>query len=120
MGCNELTRKLNGVCIGPGEVLHLDQTSSESPGPVGAVELQQPPHSPIRADAGLDGVVLLRAGLAQLLPYLQHPVCLGIHRIVAVIQDPRHGILAQICKPAPGAIIDPVHELRDAVRIAQT
>ena len=120
MGCNELTRKLNGVCIGPGKVLHLDKSPGKSPGPVCPVELQQPPHSPIRTDTGLDRVVFLRGRLAQLLSYLQHPVCLGIHRIIAVIQDPRHGILAQIRKPAPGAIVDPAHELRDTVRIAQS
>ena len=62
--------------VGPGEVLGLNDTSCPSACPVGSVELQQSPDTSVRPHSGLQSVVLFVAGLAKLLPDIQHPVSL--------------------------------------------
>ena len=61
------------VEVSTGQVLHLKQPPGPAACPAGSIELQGTTHPVVRACAGCDGLVLGVAGLAQLLPELQHP-----------------------------------------------
>ena len=69
----KLPGQLDRVCVRPGEVLDLHKAASPPPCPVGPVELQEPAHAAVGTDTGLYSVVLLCAGLAEILPDLKGP-----------------------------------------------
>ena len=103
--------------VGTREVLDLHQPPSPPPGPVGPVELEQAPDTSVGADSGLDSVILLGAGLAQLLTDSEHP--LSIARNPIHLQGRGHGIFPQVRKLQPPGILQPAGELSHAVGVLQ-
>ena len=97
--------------------MHLHQPPGPAPGPVGPVELEQPPDPAILADGGLYGVILFGGGLAQLLAYLQHPAHLGA--VIVTAQQAGHRVLSQIGQLLTNLLLEPGGELGHAVGVGQ-
>ena len=98
------------------QVLHLKQPPGPAPCPVGPVELQGATHSVVvRACAGCDGLVLGVAGLAQLLPELQHPA-----HVAGQLSGQRVGHIL-FCQPRQlyAPVVEPAKELGTAARVGQ-
>ena len=107
------------VEVGAGQVLHLKQPPGPAPCPAGSVELQGASYPVVGACAGCDGLILGVAGLAQLLPELQHPAhiagqvacqCLAHilfgqpRQLYASVVEPAEelGAAAGVCQPCQG------------------
>ena len=103
------------VEVSAGQVLHLKQPPGPAPCPVGPVELQGATHPVVRARAGCDGLVLGVAGLAQLLPELQHPA-----HVAGQLSGQRVGHIL-FCQPRQlyAPVVEPAEELGTAAGVGQ-
>ena len=103
--------------VGAREILNLHETARPAACAVGSVELKQPSYPAIGAHSGLDSVVLLGAGLTQLLPDFKHPVSRAGHSVA--FQHSGNRVFPQISDGRVSGLFQPRRELGDAVRVFQ-
>ena len=114
---DQIAGEVQRLGVRPRQVLHLHQASGPAAGAVGAVELQQPPHTAVVADGCFDGVVLLGAGLSELLPDLQHP--LHLRAVAVTAEQAGDGVLPEVGDLLAGLFLEPGAQLGDAVRVVE-
>ena len=80
--------------------------------------MEQPTDTAIRAHSGLNSVIFLGGGLAQLLPYLKHALDLGA--VAVPVEELGNGVFPQIRKLLIHLCLEPLGELRHAVGVVQS
>ena len=104
------------VEVSAGQVLHLKQPPGPAACPAGSIELQGSTHPVVGACAGCDDLILGVAGLAQLLPELQHPAYVAGQVTRQSLAYVLFGQPRQLYAP----VMDPAQQLGSAAGVGQT